>query len=115
MQRLVLLNGINSQCEESVAGRDRFQYNTVFYLLAIHEHVVDRKAVDEPLLHISLLHIVSILQCVLIATRAQAFNINAEKRTDAPPVSTFPEGHLMHLCFVSWMSSPGKVLRVASN
>ena len=33
----------------------------------------------------------------------------------APPVSTFPEGHLMHLCFVSGMSSPGKVLRVASN
>ena len=33
----------------------------------------------------------------------------------APPVSTFPEGHLMYLYFVSWMSRPGKVLRVASN
>ena len=33
----------------------------------------------------------------------------------APPVSTFPEGHLIYLYFVSWMSSAGKVLRVASN
>ena len=33
----------------------------------------------------------------------------------APPVSTFPEGHLMYLYFVSGMSNPGKVLRVASN
>ena len=33
----------------------------------------------------------------------------------APPVSTFPEGHLMYLYFVSRMSSAGKVLRVASN
>ena len=33
----------------------------------------------------------------------------------APPVSTFPEGHLTYLYLVSRMSSPGKVLRVASN
>ena len=33
----------------------------------------------------------------------------------APPVSTFPERHLMYLYFVSRMSRPGKVLRVASN
>ena len=30
-------------------------------------------------------------------------------------VSAFPEGHLMYLYFVSRMSNPGKVLRVASN
>ena len=33
----------------------------------------------------------------------------------APPVSTFPEGHLTYLYLVSWMSRVGKVLRVASN
>jgi hypothetical protein len=33
----------------------------------------------------------------------------------APPVSTFPEGHLTYLYLVSRMSRPGKVLRVASN
>ena len=54
----------------------------------------------------------------MISTRSAA---SAEERAvtsydnHAPPVSTFPEGHLMYLYFVSRMSSPGKVLRVASN
>jgi hypothetical protein len=33
----------------------------------------------------------------------------------APPVSKFPEGHSQHYIGLLGMSSPGKVLRVASN